>query len=111
MLPSRRVPTRPGEVLREEFLEPLGLTQVKLAAHIGVSAQRINALTVQRRAIEPPRQRFTFRLTRRIVPWRFSIEFHLQARAPRQDMAVRGRLIRRRPRRGRYVRASRLPAG
>jgi hypothetical protein len=120
MLPSHRVPTHPGEVLQEESLEPLGLTQVKLAAHIVVSAQRINAVTVQRRAIEPPRQRFTFRLTCRIVPWRFSIEFHLQATAPGQDVAVRGRVIRRRtfsskaprrPRRGRHVRASRLSAG
>ena len=36
MIPSHRVPTHPGEVLQEEFLGPLRLTQVKLAEHIGV---------------------------------------------------------------------------
>ena len=46
MLPSHRVPTHPGEVLQEEFLSPLGVTQVALAEHIGVSVQRINEMTV-----------------------------------------------------------------
>lgn len=40
MLPKKRVPTHPGEVLLEEFLEPLGLTQFALAAHLGVPVQR-----------------------------------------------------------------------
>lgn len=33
----RRPPTTPGEILSEEFLEPLGLTQAELAEHIGSS--------------------------------------------------------------------------
>ena len=53
MIPSHRVPTHPGEVLQEEFLEPLGLTQVKLAAHIGVSVQRINEIIRGKRGITP----------------------------------------------------------
>jgi plasmid maintenance system antidote protein VapI len=32
MLPLPRIATRPGQVLLKEFLEPLGLTQVKLAS-------------------------------------------------------------------------------
>ena len=35
MLPEQRIPTHPGEVLAEEFLKPLNLTQVALAHHIG----------------------------------------------------------------------------
>ena len=36
MLPKKRIPTHPGEVLNEEFLKPLGMIQVALAAHVGV---------------------------------------------------------------------------
>lgn len=53
MLPSNRTPTHPGEVLSEEFLKPLGLTQVALAAHLGVPVQRINELVRGKRGITP----------------------------------------------------------
>jgi addiction module HigA family antidote len=53
MLPSERIPTHPGEVLKEEFLDPLRLTQVALAAHIGVSVQRINEIIRGKRGITP----------------------------------------------------------
>ena len=53
MIPSHRVPTHPGEVLQEEFLNPLGLTQVKLAEHIGVPVQRINEIIRGKRGITP----------------------------------------------------------
>ena len=53
MIPSHRVPTHPGEVLQDEFLGPLGLTQVKLAAHIGVPVQRINEIIRGKRGITP----------------------------------------------------------
>ena len=53
MQPEKRVPTHPGEVLREEFLVPLGQTQVALAAHIGVSVQRINELVRGKRGVTP----------------------------------------------------------
>ena len=53
MIPSHRVPTHPGEVLEDEFLGPLGLTQVKLAAHIGVPVQRINEIIRGKRGITP----------------------------------------------------------
>ncbi len=38
---TNRAPTSPGEMLREEFLEPMGLTQQQLADDIGVSYQKI----------------------------------------------------------------------
>jgi len=53
MQPANRVPTHPGEILLEEFLEPLGQTQVALAAHIGVPVQRINELVRGKRGVTP----------------------------------------------------------
>jgi len=53
MLPKKRIPTHPGEVLLEEFLEPLGLTQVALAAHLGIPVQRINELVRGKRGVTP----------------------------------------------------------
>lgn len=53
MLPTNRTPTHPGEVLSEEFLKPLGLTQVTLAAHLGVPVQRINELVRGKRGVTP----------------------------------------------------------
>ena len=35
MLPKKRIPTHPREILNEEFLKPFGMTQVALAAHLG----------------------------------------------------------------------------
>ncbi len=44
-------PVTPGELLREEFLVPMGLTQYRVAKEIGVSAQRIGEIVAGRRAI------------------------------------------------------------
>ena len=53
MIQRHRVPTHPGEVLQEEFLSPLGVTQVALAAHLGVPVQRINELVRGKRGVTP----------------------------------------------------------
>lgn len=53
MLPENRVPTHPGEILQERFLEPLGLTQVALAEHLGVPVQRINEIVRGKRGVSP----------------------------------------------------------
>lgn len=53
MIPTRRAPTHPGEVLAEEFLGPLGITQVYLASHIGVPVQRVNELIRGKRGVTP----------------------------------------------------------
>lgn len=50
-IPTNRPPTSPGEMLREEFLEPMGLTQRQLADAIGVSYQRVNELVNGKRGI------------------------------------------------------------
>jgi len=44
-------PVTPGELLREEFLTPMGLSQYRLAKEIGVPAQRIGEIVAGRRAV------------------------------------------------------------
>jgi len=44
MVDLMRKPTHPGEILLEEFLEPMELTQLELARRMGVSVQRVNTL-------------------------------------------------------------------
>ena len=52
-LPKRRPPTHPGEMLVEEFLKPLGVTQRDFAKRIGVSYVRLNAIVNGRRGVTP----------------------------------------------------------
>ena len=53
MLPENRIPTHPGEVLLEEFLVPMNVSQVAFAAHIGVPVQRVNEIVRGKRGITP----------------------------------------------------------
>ncbi len=53
MIPSNRKATHPGLILLNEFLEPMALTQKALAAHIGISIQRVNEIVKGKRGISP----------------------------------------------------------
>jgi antitoxin HigA-1 len=48
-----RKPTSPGEMLNEEFLKPLELTQRKFADHINVEVKTINRIVNERQALTP----------------------------------------------------------
>jgi antitoxin HigA-1 len=48
-----RIRTHPGEVLREEFLEPFGMSGRELARAIGVPANRITEIIRERRGVTP----------------------------------------------------------
>ena len=50
-LPTHLPPTHPGEMLREEFLVPLEITQYRLAKEISVPARRINEIVQGKRGI------------------------------------------------------------
>ncbi len=52
-LPRQRPPTHPGEMLRAEFLEPLGLTQSAFAVRLGVSFPRLNEIIRGKRSVTP----------------------------------------------------------
>jgi addiction module HigA family antidote len=51
MTMQRLKPVTPGELLREDFLLPMGLSQYRLAKEIGVPAQRIGEIVGGRRAV------------------------------------------------------------
>ena len=53
MLPTNRIPTHPGEILLEEFLVPMNISQVAFAAHIGVPTQRVNEIVRGKRGVTP----------------------------------------------------------
>jgi antitoxin HigA-1 len=44
-------PVHPGEVLLEEFLKPMGLSQNRLALEIGIHARRINEIVLEKRRV------------------------------------------------------------
>ena len=52
-IPTHRAPTHPGEMLLEEFLKPMGITQRELSDSIHVPYQRINEVINQKRGITP----------------------------------------------------------
>jgi addiction module HigA family antidote len=52
-VPTHREPTHPGEMLLEEFLKPMALSQRDLAAGIHVPYQRVNELVNRRRGVTP----------------------------------------------------------
>jgi addiction module HigA family antidote len=53
MLPKNRIPTHPGKILREHFLRPMKLSQVRLAAHLGIPLQRVNEIVRGKRGVTP----------------------------------------------------------
>ena len=52
-LPINRPPTHPGEMLLEEFLKPLQITQTEFAQKLGVSYPRLNEIIKKRRSVTP----------------------------------------------------------
>lgn len=51
MLPKKRPPTHPGQMLLHEFLEPLGLTQKEFAEHTGWTYARVNEIVHGKRGV------------------------------------------------------------
>ncbi|MCF7953030.1 MAG: HigA family addiction module antidote protein [Spirochaetales bacterium] len=53
LLPRERPPTPPGEMLLEEFIKPLGITQTELARCLEVSYPRLNEIIKGKRSVTP----------------------------------------------------------
>jgi addiction module HigA family antidote len=53
MLPKNRQPTHPGEIIRNEYLDELNMTQQQLADAIGITRVRINEIILGKRSITP----------------------------------------------------------
>jgi addiction module HigA family antidote len=54
MLMTKRKPASVGEILTQEFIEPMGLTQSALAEAMGVQRKHVNELCNNRRAVTAP---------------------------------------------------------
>jgi addiction module HigA family antidote len=52
-LPRHRPPTHPGQMLRDEFLVPLAITQSELAVRMGISFPRLNEVVRGKRGVTP----------------------------------------------------------
>ncbi len=52
-IPTHRAPTHPGEILHEEFLRPLGVTQVAAAERLRIPLQRLNEIVRGKRGVTP----------------------------------------------------------
>ncbi len=52
-VPPHRPPMHPGEMLLEEFLRPLGISQSAFATQLGVSFPRLNGVIYARRSVTP----------------------------------------------------------
>ena len=50
-VPKNRPPTTPGEIIQEEFLVPLGMSQAELARQLGVPTNRISQLISAKRSL------------------------------------------------------------
>jgi addiction module HigA family antidote len=53
MIPTNRVATHPGQILKKEFLDPLEISQRLLADHLQIPIQRINQIVNGKRGITP----------------------------------------------------------
>lgn len=53
MLPKHRIATHPGQILLQEFLEPLQLTQADLARALAIPLNRVNELVRGKRGVTP----------------------------------------------------------
>ncbi len=53
MSKTKLAPIHPGEILMEEFLKPMGISQYRVAKDINVSARRVNEIVLGKRSITP----------------------------------------------------------
>jgi addiction module HigA family antidote len=88
-------PIHPGEILREDFLLPLGLTEYRLAKDLGVPPRRINEIVKGKRAVTADT---ALRLSRYFA-WPAEVWLNVQAQYDRHvtEKAMRGVLERIKP--------------
>lgn len=95
MAARKLAPIHPGEILLEEFLKPMGLSQYRLAKDLSVPSRRINEIVLGKRAISPDTalrlSRF-FGLTERFwlnLQARYDLEMEKDLLADRLEREVR----------------------
>jgi len=96
-IPTDRVPTHPGEMLLEEFLKPMGLSQQELAKGIRVPYQRVNELVNRRRGVTPGTARRLARFFGNSAAFWLNLQLRwdlYQAQAAEEDVLKKIRPIR-----------------
>ncbi len=91
MTDQKLPPIHPGEILLEEFLKPLGVSQYRLAKEISVPPRRINEIVLGKRAISPDTARY-FGLSDRFwinLQARYDLEVEKDRLADRLEREVR----------------------
>jgi len=82
-------PTHPGEILKTEFLDPMGISQYRIAKAIDVPARRINEIVHGKRAITADS---ALRLSRALglsdMFW-INIQAHYDAEIAREELAAK----------------------
>ncbi|CAN5699168.1 hypothetical protein BH11VER1_BH11VER1_38540 [soil metagenome] len=86
---KKHLPIHPGEILREDFLVPLGLSEYRLAKDIGVPARRINEIVKGKRALTADT---ALRLSRYFA-WPAEVWLNLQSQHDQQVVEKEMRLI------------------
>ncbi|MBL9145331.1 MAG: HigA family addiction module antidote protein [Verrucomicrobiaceae bacterium] len=86
---KKHAPIHPGEILREDFLLPLGLSEYRLANDIGVPPRRINEIVKGKRSVTADT---ALRLSRYFA-WPAEVWLNLQASYDRQTAEVTMRAV------------------
>ena len=86
---KKHAPIHPGEILREDFLLPLGLSEYRLANDLGVPPRRINEIVKGKRSVTADT---ALRLSR-YFDWPAEVWLNLQAVYDRQITETKMRLI------------------
>ena len=82
-------PTHPGEILLEEFLKPMGISQYRLAKEIGVPAMRINKIVHNERGISADTALRLARYFRMTVEFWTGIQVHYDTEMARMSLGNR----------------------
>ena len=82
-------PIHPGEILREEFLKPLGISQYRLAKDIGVPAMRINKIVREERGISADTALRLARFFGMSVSFWTGIQMHFEVEKAKMELAGR----------------------
>jgi addiction module HigA family antidote len=82
-------PIHPGEILLEEFLKPMGITQYRLAKDISVDPRRINEIVQGKRAISADTALRLSRYFRMSEPFWLNLQAHYDLETEKERLASR----------------------
>lgn len=86
---NRLRPVHPGEVLREEFLEPLGLSAHALALGLRVPATRVNDIVREKRAVTPDTALRLARYFKTTPEFWMNLQMTYDLKVARRELGVR----------------------